>query len=333
MKTLHLHIGSYKTGTTSIQRTFHKNRSELKNQDFIYPGNELNHHKIFFATKKPEDEWPRQFRGVDRSILKQSVDQFFSILEKDLETNYHNYIISSEYLFIDDGEAIEQVLQYLDNFFSKVIVYVFVRSPMDYYASAQQQMIKARSYISSPDKYHYSFKNIIETWNNFFEVRVIEYNRTRNSCQILCEEIGIDYEQLSQTEQRSNTSVTTEQMVLLEKVQRNLYQDSEDTFKPHLGILQNIQAPFTNKPILKKPVQHLIYHNHKEDLEWLKENWSVDFLQPELETAASLLLPEFSGDQVSVREVYEVDEQSAERYEALIMDALLKNLVKQGDDG
>jgi len=70
MSTLHLHIGSGKTGTTSIQEIFHANRKQLKKQDFLYPGPNPDHHLLFFASNAPQKDWARTYKGLDQKNLK-----------------------------------------------------------------------------------------------------------------------------------------------------------------------------------------------------------------------------------------------------------------------
>lgn len=82
MKTLHLHIGSHKIGTTSIQNTFDMNRKTLNEMGFHYPGDHQNHHFSFFATKASSQNLPRQFKSIPEDKLNRMVDKYFSKLEK-----------------------------------------------------------------------------------------------------------------------------------------------------------------------------------------------------------------------------------------------------------
>lgn len=328
MKKLYLHIGSHKTGTTSLQSTFHKNRSELKTQGFLYPGNEANHHKLFFITNSPEKDWPRQFKKMPREILESEIKEYMPILERDLKSNYYKQIISSEYLFIDEVESIKNAFHYLCNFFSDIVVYIFVRDPVGFYISAQQQMIKARSYITPPDRFRYRFKSVIEAWKQFCDVHVNKYSSKNDACNVFCDNIGINHTQLSPIGHRANVSLSIEQMVLLEKIQRVLYPCAEDVFKPHLRAIDHIDGVFSNKPRLKESAVATIIDNHKEDLEWLEETYSIDFLHEEWREWKSNAKKQLYPQRVTIREVYHVDEKAAEMYEAFVMDFLLKHIGK-----
>lgn len=330
MRKLFLHVGSYKTGTTAIQTVLAKNRQALAKQGFKYPGREVNHHKFIFSCKPTEKDIPRQFRGINQGKLSQIASSFISELETDFKGIYNNQILSTEYLFVHDKTLIEKSVNYLKTFFSEIEVIVFIRNPIDYVTSFQQQAIKARSYIDLSTALQYDFKKVIETWKTFFPVKVLEYNRHVDSLEVFCNEIGIDKSNFQNENKRSNTSLNIEQMLLLEKIQNRLYQDYEDQFKNHLAVLHQIKYLGTHKPNLKDDVKKLIYKNHYEDLLWLKEHYGIDFVNEKYEMDSTAQLQTFKEDKVTVRDVFEVpDEQLVEKYEAHVIDALLKTLLKQ----
>jgi hypothetical protein len=332
VKKLHLHIGSPKTGTTSIQKTFFDNREALNRQGYTYSSNKFNDHLLYFATKSPRRNWPRQFKGVKKQALQNSLNEYFQHIEREFKSSdYEQHILSTEYLFLSNPEYIGNVIDYLEQFFSEIKVLVFIRSPEEYYRSMQQQTVKARSYITSPLSFRYDFKKVIEAWKKLCDIEVIEYRRGKDSCIELCNRIGIKFNKLSKTERKSNASLSIEQMVLLEKIQRNIYPKHEDHFKNHLGVLHRINAPFTSKARLKPEIKKLIYYNHRQDLEWLKKEYSIDFLNEELQTGSHSFQDVFNNGKATVRDVYRVEnEQEVDRYESLVIDALLKKLVQSG---
>ena len=119
-------------------------------------------------------------------------------------------------MFRSNPQHIKNIVSFLKDYFDKIIVYVFVREPVAFYRSHQQQILKARSFITAPDKYKYDFKATIEAWSKYFEVKLIKYEKGQNSCKTLCELIGIDFDKLHQQEKRTKASVSVEQMALLE---------------------------------------------------------------------------------------------------------------------
>ncbi len=329
MKTLYLHIGSPKTGTTSIQNTLFHNRNRLNKEGFHYPGNHVNHHFSFLLTKAEYEDWPRQFKSIERGKLKSTIEQHFKYLAQDISSSQADrHIISTEYLFINNETYIKNYLEFLDTFYDEVKVCLFLRNPVDYFRSVQQQKIKARSYLMNPEGWTLNFKNVIEAWSEFVEVEVLEYSPGVDTCELFCNWVGIDYSSLKTLRKKSNASLSIEQMLLLEKIQSQFYTKYEDRFKDHLRVIHQIKSADLHKPKLKEGIRSEVYQNHKKDLIWLKETHSIDFLNDEFVATSNRTLPE--REEAAVREVFKIpNETLVEKYEAYVIDVLLKKLKQQ----
>lgn len=327
-KTLHLHIGSPKTGTTFLQQALIHNKDELNRQGFCYPGNEFSHQKLFFATNCPRKDWARQFRGAETAAVEKVVGNYLQNLEKDiLESDCEQFIMSTEDLFIANENYIQNLLTYLDNFFSEVKAYVFLRDPVEYYRSYQQELVKARSYITSPHSFEYPIKKVVTAWQNFCDTTVIGYERGKDSLGVLADQVGFSINNFSKNRASNNSSTSIQQIALLEKVQRNLYADKDDILKIHLKAITQIDAPFTTKAELQQWVKPIVFENHQDDLKWLKNKYGIDFLKKEYEQSAPTP-SSITEKKVGVRKVYKVsDESLIERYESLVVDLLLKKVV------
>jgi len=100
--------------------------------------------------------------------------------------------------------------------------------------------------------------------------------------------------------------------------------------KINLGVIHQIKCSRLHKPVLKSGVDSLIYQNHYKDLLWLKENYGINFLSEEYEEGSTEHLPSYEGDKESVRDVFRVpDEQMVEKFEAHVIDLLLKKLLQR----
>ncbi|MEX2411692.1 MAG: hypothetical protein WD607_10065 [Candidatus Paceibacterota bacterium] len=330
--TIHLHIGSPKTGSTSIQEIFSKNRNKLRQQDYIYPGNGMDHHFLYFASKAPQERWPRHFKGIDKNKLNTFIKNYFAEIEKGF-LEEQNVVLSTEYIFFENREMVENILNYLRNFFDCIIVHCFLRDPIDYYRSYQQQLIKGQSFLQSPFSFKYNFKEVIQTWSDFSdEMNVLAFNKTENSFVKLCNKIGVDASSCQGLNHRTKSSVSLEQMILMEKVYKNIYQKYDDQLKGklHVKTIAQINTNYTNRPELKPGIDSIIYKNHYKDLLWLKEYYGVDFTNEEHYGDSPSELPSFDGDKVTIRNVFKVqDEQTVEKYEAHVIDLLLKKLLQR----
>lgn len=334
MEKLYLHIGSPKTGSTSIQEIYANNRSFLEDQSFIYPGKNVDHHLLYFASKCPKGKWVGHFKGMNPQEIEIYVQKFFKDLEEDFKKDKH-VVMSTEYLFFEDRMAIENICHYLRQFFSKIEVFVFLRDPVDFYKSSQQQGIKVGSYINSPNSFKYIFKDVINTWEIFCDkFNVLEFKKSGNAFEKLCNKIGIDTSTLRNLGHRSKGSVSIEQMVLLEKIFCNLYNFKELPLEKriHLKTIAQINAPFTTKPELQDWVRPIIYQNHREDLQWLHQEYGIDFLDKQLEDQKVTLsnLKTFENGKATIRDIYKVpSEESINKFEALVVDLLLKKFVQR----
>lgn len=325
-KKLYLHIGSPKTGTTSLQMRLFQNSKTLADQGFCYPGKEFSHQKIFFSTGCSPKDWARQFRGQNHQAVMKVVNNYMESFEKDLKTDFRNYIVSSEDLFITNESYIQNLLNYLNHFFDEVIVIAVIRDPIDYYRSYQQELIKARSYIESPYHFKYNIKKVVETWAAFADTTIIRFMPGEDIFDSFCDLTGLKSNRFVKRPNNNNSSMSIEQILLLEKVQKHLYKEKDDMLKVHLKAISNINAPFGSKVKLQDWVKPVIYQNHKEDIDWLFTKYGIDFRNSSYVDESA---KNFSSDRKSeVREIYRVEEpRLAEKYEALIVDGLLRKLV------
>lgn len=331
MEKLYLHIGSPKTGSTSIQEVFAKNRSGLREQGYIYPGKGVDHHFLYFASNAPRERWPRHFKGMDANKLKAFLKNYFAELERGFKQE-NNVVLSTEYIFFENKEMVEGIINYLRKFFDQISVLCFLREPVDYYRSYQQQLIKGQSYLQSPVSFDYNFKGVIQTWGDLSdEMKVLAFDKTENSFVNLCNKIGINTSGFQNLNHRTKSSVSLEQMMLMEKIYKNIYQKYDDQLKGklHVKTIAQINTSYTSKPELKAGVDSVVYKNHQEDLLWLKKNYGIDFTNEEYEVDSPEQLPTFKEEKVAVGDTFKIpDDQKVEKYEAHVIDLLLKKLIQ-----
>lgn len=141
MRTLFLHVGPHKTGTTTIQSTCVNQRYMLEKHDISYfPG---NNHTIFYkAFSDCIDSFHQFYRG-----WKRTVNQDFEkeTIRKELSTiPCSNIIVSSEDISLLSENSLSELREFLidkcdiDN----VICVAFIRNPFGYLKSSIQQFIK-----------------------------------------------------------------------------------------------------------------------------------------------------------------------------------------------
>jgi len=141
-----LHIGSGKTGTTSIQTFLHKNRDRLAELGFLYPRSpgKVRHTRVSLSVL-PDDvvdrapAWHRQ-GFTSAAAFRQT---FHRKLGAEIaEAGLPRVILSDEALFGARDEARERLRQLTDRIARSVRLVVYLRRQDDHLASRYQQRVK-----------------------------------------------------------------------------------------------------------------------------------------------------------------------------------------------
>lgn len=178
---LYLHIGTEKTGTTSVQKFFRTNRELLRRKGILYPtapGNE-NHTGLTVAAQKLSRQGPlRKIRGV-RSV--DEAEAFRSNLMKEIAAEfsvgfYDTVIMSGEHCssrLLDDSE-----LQWLKDafspFFKSIKIIVYIRRQDDYLLSTYSTSVKSgatRQLAPPPERliqFRYNHLELLTRWSRIF---------------------------------------------------------------------------------------------------------------------------------------------------------------------
>lgn len=202
-KTVFIHMGLHKTGSSAIQFSLVKFRSKLESSNFnLYRGGfpNGNHYEVSYVTLRQELDWPMKHvfrRSVNevRSIIKSNIEQFAHVTNE-------NLIISAESLsFIRTQNEINSLCDLFPEHWDLIPI-IFLRDKSDWIKSYRKQFLKNAdsSITQNPDSYLYLEKDswvidhqklvdlISQNFNNF---RVINYNN--RSVQAFWEAIGLDH--------------------------------------------------------------------------------------------------------------------------------------------
>lgn len=169
MKTIYLHIGQHKTGSTSIQHFCYKNKNKLAEFGYNYLGKEKNHHKFC-------------------DLLFQRNIEKLSQLQTLLEENYHNNIIlSSEKFCIYDNVSKKYLYSFFKEFNVNVIVYIRKQNLLIesiYIQMLKEKKIKVpiQDYISNRKFKRLVYSKFLSDWCSIFgrrNVQVICYDNVK----------------------------------------------------------------------------------------------------------------------------------------------------------
>ncbi len=116
LRTIHLHVGFPKTGTSAIQACLRANQVRLAKCGYYYPRTGLTklsgHAHLFYAIRRKQLNDPY-------------LDRLFDTLREELsQTRCRDIIISSEYFFSLDRAEIAELLEQFADFKVRMIVYL-----------------------------------------------------------------------------------------------------------------------------------------------------------------------------------------------------------------
>lgn len=307
MKRLILHIGSSKTGTTTIQRSLFRSREQL--QGFAYP--DLNtgqakltaHHHLLLLLKAHE-ELPRRMRYLfSRTRHSGIVEEIKEKLKEELEI-VDNIVLSSEYLFsLRDRHivALKDLLAACG--VTTTLICLYVRDPSDYYASLVQEACKGTSPFPQPDSFRYPIKDVIERWSAHFDghIAVRGFHReTLADGDVLTDFIALasrhfDVPIPTIEPIAENQSISMEALILLNRYRARFHPTQADTVTRDIDVLvehlQRLGRSSSTKITLKPEVSDSIYINHEPALFWLKDKFCIDYTRSQIRPPPSLKTP------------------------------------------
>ncbi len=159
-----VHIGTRKTGTSSIQKTLGENRSELIRHNIYYPGFEPYNHISTFTPIFLEDP-KRNISMIKRGVTnEEEADRICNRLRNKWIKEFKkcecdNFIISAESLSLPkfNLNAVKRMRIFLEEYFEEIQIIVYFRSFNALMNSQVQQHIKNgitdRTFIKIVDSY------------------------------------------------------------------------------------------------------------------------------------------------------------------------------------
>lgn len=330
-----LHIGTAKTGTTSIQHVLAEAqaRGRLGGVSYPMPQNDSSQARLVNLYLTP-DQLPRFHRAAYIADSKRfEADQrqyrrnFFRALRKN-----PNAVISSENFSLLPESAVYRLRHDLEDAgVSEILVVLYVRDPADYYLSQVQQTLKASSQLPNPDSFRYTFRRVASTWERVFPgcVQVRRYlsgpgfDVVEDFSKILREHLGVS---VTPTPKRLNATISAEGMAILQNYRSTFHSARNNIFTADTNrLVEFLEASLRDlpqtRPSLKPELTAMIRRNHRDDLDFLDTRYGLDLVPDDADAppAAGGFVPEHVTDILS-----ECDRE--------LMNALLLRLAKSGLD-
>ncbi len=291
MKRIFLHIGSPKTGTTSIQHALER-FSKAPVAAIDYPIIEKNGHKnieiMFRDARRLNRVIQTRIRKkqISYNEYKKTFEQAFGIITRQSES----ILLSSEFLFGFSGTEVKELKHYLDcKGFEEYYILCYLRDPPSFYVSLVQQLAKASSKIVYPSAFKSNYIRRLEPWIGEFgnqSIHVAEFDRSGfpfgNVVNDLEKRINtfFDVDISLDSAADSNESLSVEQLVLLANYRKIILQGDDGFFDSKSSKLIRLftelnQSNKAKKPILKSSQREVIISNHYHEIKELNSRFDV----------------------------------------------------------
>jgi len=152
-----LHIGSGKTGTTSIQNFFVRNAKELSEKGVLYPVSKsvAPNHILLPAGFVRENSIPiphNRFYLDNFNKYKEDFSRFMQALDHDIEKQRPDVLVLSAEQLFRDFSAVSALdfSALLQPYFDEITVVAYVRDPVSDYASRISQKVRTGSLMFPP---------------------------------------------------------------------------------------------------------------------------------------------------------------------------------------
>ncbi|MDH3871116.1 MAG: hypothetical protein OEU44_02765, partial [Gammaproteobacteria bacterium] len=178
-----LHIGTEKTGTTSIQSCLAANRNCLSDMGYAYPFSpgRMNHRKlaVYAMSHDRTDDFCRRngLLGHEQRISWQEAFRNEFILEiSQLDHSIHTVILSSEHLQsrLNSSEDVARLHELLASLFSDIKVLVYLRrqdkAATSRYSTALKAGYSMKSILppSGGNRRFYDYEHLLDIWSTVF---------------------------------------------------------------------------------------------------------------------------------------------------------------------
>lgn len=292
-KTALLHIGTPKTGTTSIQRWLANAQDDGSLAPVRYPLWAGGHnHQRLVSLYKPYEDLPPGFRqnyGPSGESYRRMRERYRAFLFDELSAA-SGAVLSGESLcdLLSPLLAARLRVDLESLGFREFHVVLYIRDPADYFLSVTQQDLKiaVRSpIVQDPAIFRYEFLRMAETWEQAFPGKLIIRKFPTDQGHDIIDDFAVVMQQCFGTAPprvplRMNTTYSAEAMKIMQDY-RAARGTSTETLTPDVARLVEFldwsrqHIPQT-KPVLKPEVAQQIRANHKEDAGLLHSRYGVD---------------------------------------------------------
>lgn len=343
-----LHIGSGKTGTTTLQSTLCAHAQTLLQSGILYPTplfNKVNHNYLS-ALVHPMQDMPREFTSggtlLHEEIRARGVAFWEDIKRQVDASGAETVVLSGEYFFGLSQAKLDRLKSLLSEAFSDVRIVAYVRHPATFYVSWMQQLVKASHEIRPPGAFAFQAKASLTRYAESFDGRVTVRSSHRETLlrgsivhDFLTMHLDID-DVLARTITVTdvNESMSGEAMCIMQRLRRHGWPEENGHFSPvstHVeDTLHRIRDRSRQVPARLKPDIHAAMTlRHQGYLEWLASEHGIHFEGHDLPATTSVVAEPDGWMSNDLQDILAVDDASLEQSMFLLIQALASSSLRQ----
>lgn len=280
-----VHIGMHKTGSSSIQH----NLNQTKNLNFSYFNLGVENHSIpiysVFSKHRNNYHIHKNRGRTEEDIYKYNKDinnKFQNHIYENM--NHNTFVISGEDISVLSDTELVEFKNYLLNYFEKIQIVAYIRSPFSYTASTVQENIKNGSIdiVSLVKNVFPKYKNRFEKFDFIFGKNNV-YLHYFDKKSLVGEDITKDFLYKNNLETEEESFLSTNESMSLEAIAL-LYIYNKYATTPianHNGVrakyeLRNLLLNVGSTKIsLGKKLFKNIPTNYLEDLNWIESRMNM----------------------------------------------------------
>lgn len=273
-----VHIGDGKCGSSSMQAALFDARDRLREMGLAYASHHRTSGNFCFGTLLGKNT--RGNAEQQRGFALQAIKTLQSQLD---HSDY--IIISSEAFLTLDPEEVVEILQFITLDIERIDVIAYVRNPLGMYLSMAQQLIKSSHRFPRPDTYVRSLDRMLDNWNSFpmissVTVRMFDRNSLVGGNAVADFEHvvkSLTGKDLGLEHINENSSLSTEQMVVLQDYRAQFCRDSDGKMIPpstrliDFFAMMNESGMVGTKAVLSPPAAALVGNNNADIVERLNK--------------------------------------------------------------
>lgn len=273
LKTIFVHIGPPKTGTTSVQLTFAANAALLEAHDIFYYVGHPNHHAVARDMHKPFRR--RAHRAVS--------DAFFAAAAA---SDRAVGVFSSELMVSLTSEEVPAAIDRFREVAESVKVLFYARHPLSHAVSASQQLVRGGTPLGKveADPVARRVPRLLERWaaevgRENMVVRPFERAQLAGGDvidDVLCV-LGRPELAALLDKRQSNESLSVLAVHLIDRLNRRA--EEEGVRLRHKPVLSRIGGP---RYVLPQTALDTVREKTAGDLEVLRRDWGVTLAEPDL---------------------------------------------------